>query len=192
MNSKEIIGMKIIDKNAKDVAKITEFNFNIKTYKISNIIASIGNPISKKFYEIDPETILALGDYMLIDTTVEEIAENKLDKIPASGENNMKINESIGKTVLDSEGNVAGKISNIDIDFDTFEIKGLTISKASSFGKPKETNNISKEDIISFGDYILINKKFEKPSQKKEDTTEEASKESSQEKETKNMKIDIE
>ena len=28
MNSKEIIGMKIIDKNAKDVAKIAEISFD--------------------------------------------------------------------------------------------------------------------------------------------------------------------
>ena len=82
MNSKEIIGMKIIDKNAKDVAKIAEISFDTKTYGITKIIASTGNPISKKFYEIDPKNILALGDYLLIDTTVEELSQNKLDKIP--------------------------------------------------------------------------------------------------------------
>ena len=76
MNSKEIIGMKIIDKNAKDVAKIAEISFDTKTYGITKIIASTGNPISKKFYEIDPKNILALGDSLLIDTTVEELTSS--------------------------------------------------------------------------------------------------------------------
>ena len=38
MNSKEIIGMKIIDKNAKDVAKIAEISFDTKTYGITNFM----------------------------------------------------------------------------------------------------------------------------------------------------------
>ena len=120
MNSKEIIGMKIIDKNAKDVTKIAEISFDTKTYGITKIIASTGNPISKKFYEIDPKNILALGDYLLIDTTVEELSQNKLDKIPESTGTNIKINESVGKTVIDADGNVAGKIANIDMQIVVF------------------------------------------------------------------------
>ena len=155
MNSKEIIGMKIIDKNAKDVAKIAEISFDTKTYGITKIIASTGNPISKKFYEIDPKNILALGDYLLIDTTVEELSQNKLDKIPESTGTNIKINESVGKN-----GNVAGKIANIDINFDNLEVENVTLAKSSSFGKPKDIYTLSKEDIERFGDYVITNKKI--------------------------------
>ena len=84
--------------------------------------------ISKKFYEIDPKNILALGDYLLIDTTVEELSQNKLDKIPESTGTNIKINESVGKTVIDADGNVAGKIANIDINFDNLEVENVTLA----------------------------------------------------------------
>ncbi|WP_302853112.1 PRC-barrel domain-containing protein [Methanosphaera stadtmanae] len=160
MNSKELSGMELIDKNAKDVAKIAEISFDTKTYGITKIIASTGNPISKKFYEIDPKNILALGDYLLIDTTVEELSQNKLDKIPESTGTNIKINESVGKTVIDADGNVAGKIANIDINFDNLEVENVTLAKSSSFGKPKDIYTLSKEDIERFGDYVITNKKI--------------------------------
>lgn len=183
MNAKELIGLKIIDKNGKDVAKITEFSFNVKTYKITNIIASSGNPLSKKFYQIDTENIIALGDYLLIDASIDDLT--KFDKLPETNSENIRINESIGKTVLDSEGNIAGKITNVDIDFDKYEIDGLTFSKSSSFGKPKVSNNINKEDIITFGDYIIINKTFN-------DATEEKTEEKAEEEDiTEKVKVDI-
>lgn len=97
MNTKDVFGMKIIDKNAKEVAKIAEFEFNVKTYKVNKIYGSFGNPINKKYYEIDPNTIISIGDYLLIDTTVEELSENTLDKIPKAEQNDLKVNEAMGK-----------------------------------------------------------------------------------------------
>lgn len=180
MNTRDVFGMKIIDKNAKEVAKIAEFEFNVKTYKVNKIYGSFGNPINKKYYEINPNTIISIGDYLLIDTTVEELSKNTLDKIPKAEQNDLKVNEAMGKTVLDAEGNTAGKVSNIDIDFDNFEITNITISKqTSSFGK-KDVNVIHKDEIKGMGDYVIVNKVFKgesKDSAEKEDKKEDESNE---------------
>lgn len=83
------------------------------------------------------------------------------------------------KTVLDAEGNTAGKVSNIDIDFDNFEITNITISKqTSSFGK-KDVNVIHKDEIKGMGDYVIVDKVFngETKDSEKEDKKEDESNE---------------
>ena len=70
------------------------------------------------------------------------------------------MHESVGKTVIDADGNVAGKIANIDINFDNLEVENVTLAKSSSFGKPKDIYTLSKEDIERFGDYVITNKKI--------------------------------
>ena len=64
---------------------------------------------------------------------------------------------------MDSDGNVAGKVSNIDLDLEKFEINGFTIAEqSSSFVKSKKENLITINDISSIGDYIIINKVISK------------------------------
>ncbi len=172
MNAKDLLGKKIIDKKARDLAKLAEIDLNMKTFTISKVYGSIGNPISKKYYEITSDNILAVGDYVQVSNTIEDLEDKLLDKIPESEEKNVKVNNLIGKTVLDSEGNVAGKVSNVDIDLEKFEILGFKIAQqSSSFVKSKKENEISINDITSIGDYIIINKVFSE--EKEEDFSEE-------------------
>ncbi|OED30548.1 PRC-barrel domain-containing protein [Methanosphaera sp. WGK6] len=158
MNAKDIFGMKIISKDAKDVAKVAEISFNVKTYEVTKIIGSLGNPINKKYYNLTSEDLEIVGDYILLNKTKDDISGNIFEKIPEDEEDNLKINNAIGKTVLDSQGNETGKLLNIDIDFEKLKVTNLTIGKPSSFGKPKNTTILNKDDIIGIGDYILINK----------------------------------
>ncbi|RAP45146.1 MAG: hypothetical protein BZ135_06715 [Methanosphaera sp. rholeuAM6] len=170
MNAKDLLGKKIIDKNAKDLAKLAEIDINIKTFTISKIYGSIGNPISKKYYDITSDNILAVGDYIQVAETADELEGKLLDKIPESEENRMKINNLIGKTVLNSEGNITGKVVNLDIDLTTFKINGLSISNSSStFGKPKNEAVITQEDILGIGDYIIINKTLNEEKEEESD-----------------------
>ena len=173
MNAKDLLGKKIIDKNARDLAKLAEINFNVKTFKISKIYGSVGNPISKKYYDIGADAILAVGDYIQVSDVLEDLEEKLLEKIPEAEENTIKTNNLIGKTVLNSEGNVAGKVSNIDVDLQKFEISSLTISGSSStFGQSKDIATINQDDITSIGDYIIINKIFS--AEEKEEKEEES------------------
>ncbi len=176
MNAKDLLGKKIIDKKARDLAKLAEIELDMKSFTISKVYGSIGNPISKKYYEITADNILAVGDYVQVSNTIEELEEQLLDKIPESAEKNVKINKLIGKTALDSEGNIAGKVSNIDLDLEKFEIIGFNISgQSSSFGKSKKENAITKDDITSIGDYIIINKVFTEEKEEKESEDSEES-----------------
>lgn len=176
MDAKDLLGKKIIDKKARDLAKLAEIELDMKTFSIAKVYGSVGNPLSKKYYEITSDKILAVGDYVQVSNTIEELEDELLDKIPESTEKNVKINKLIGKTALDSEGNIAGKVSNIDLDLEKFEIIGFNISEqSSSFVKAKKENEITKDDISSIGDYIIINKVF---TEEKEEESEEESEDS--------------
>ena len=163
MNAKDLLGKKIIDKKARDLAKLAEIELDMKSFSIAKVYGSIGNTISKKYYEITADSILAVGDYVQVAETIEELEGTLLDKIPESEEKNVKINNLIGKIVLDSEGNVAGKVSNIDLDLEKFVINGFSIAQqSSSFVKSKKETLINRNDISSIGDYIIINKVISK------------------------------
>jgi len=176
MNVNDILGKKIIDKNIKDLAKIAEMTFNTETFKISKIYGSVGNPLSKKYYSIEPSEIMGFGDYLQVSLTKEDYEKNILDKIPQSDEEDAKINELVGKKVLNSKGNDNGRITGINIDFENKTITELIVElpNPSSFAK-KETMTITKEDIAGLGDYILINKIIEPevPKDKEEEKTED-------------------
>ena len=181
MNAKDLLGKKIIDKKARDLAKLAEIDLNMKSFSIAKVYGSVGNPISKKYYEITADNILAVGDYLQVSETIEDLEGKLLDKLPESEEKTVKINNLIGKIVLDSEGNVVGKVSNIDLDLEKFEINGFAITEqSSSFVKSKKENLISKADISSIGDYIIINKVFTEEKEEEKEESEDS------------VKIDIE
>ena len=173
MNAKDLLGKKIIDKTARDLAKLAEIEINVKTFTIAKIYGSTGNPLSKKYYDIGANDILAVGDYIQVSKTIETLEEEILDKIPESEEKIVKINNLIGKTVLDSEGNVTGKVSNVDINLNNFKIENISISSSSSsFGISKEEKTCTQDDITSIGDYIIINKTLTKKEEESEETGE--------------------
>lgn len=178
MNAKDLLGKKIIDKNAMDLAKLADITFDVKTFKISQLYGSLGNPISKKYYGIGADKVLAIGDYIQVDDSVEEIEDKLIEKIPEIDENSIKANGLLGKTVLNANGNVLGKVSNVDVDLKSFKIDYITVSgNSSSFGQSKESTNINQSDIGSVGDYILINKVIDTKEKSKETKTEEESEE---------------
>lgn len=175
MNAKDLLGKKIIDKKARDLAKLAEIELDMKTFTIAKVYGSIGNPISKKYYEITSDNILAVGDYVQVSKTIEELEDELLDKIPESAEKTVKINKLIGKTVLDSDGNIAGKVSNIDLDLEKFGIEGFKITgQSSSFVKSKKETELTKDDITSIGDYIIINKVITEEKEEESEDSEES------------------
>lgn len=161
MYAKDLLGKKIIDKNARDLAKLSEIDINIKTFKIAKIYGSIGNPLSKKYYDIPSNAILAVGDYIQVAQTKEDLESELLEKLPESEDETLKINTIIGKSIINSEGNVAGKVVNVDIDLATYEILGLNLAGPSSgFSMDKKECVISKDEIVGIGDYILVTTDF--------------------------------
>lgn len=188
MNAKDLLGKKIIDKKARDLAKLAEININTKALEVSNIYGSVGNPISKKYYDIPVGEIIAVGDYIQISGTLEDLEDQKLDKIPETEAGIVKLNNFIGKTILDSEGNIAGKVSNIEIDVENNKITSIALEGSSSgFGKPKNQKTVQLEDISSIGDYIIVNKIFTEEEEVADDEKVEK-----EEKDKESVNIDIE
>lgn len=156
MNAKDLLGKKIIDKKVRDIAKLAEIDVNGKTSKISNIYGSVGNPLNKKYYDIPASSILAVGDYIQVAETKEELDKKLLDKIPET--ENLKINNLINKTVINSEGYIVGKVQNVDIDLESFSMKDITISTTTTLSFSNENVVFSQDDISSIGDFIILNK----------------------------------
>lgn len=155
MKNNEIIGKRIIDKNVKEIGKVAELSFDSETFELKNLYAVIGNAISKKYYQIQPKNILAIGDFMQISNIEDELKDQIIDKIPK--EDIFRINNILGKKVIDINAKEIGKISNIEIDIDNQKIKEFTITQIASIGKTNKTS-IIKDDIIALGEYILLNK----------------------------------
>jgi len=184
MNAKDLLGKKIIDKKARDLAKLAEINLNTKTLEISNIYGSMGNPLSKKYIDIPVSKIFAVGDYIQISETIEDMEDKKLDKIPEAEQGVVKLNNFLGKTILDCQGNIAGKVSDVEIDADSNKILSILLEGSSSgFGRPKDQKTVKIEDISSIGDYIIINKVF---------TEEETSEEDDKKEEKESVNVNIE
>lgn len=186
MKTNEILGKKVLDKNVKEVGKIAEINFDTKNFKLSGIYCSTGNPINKKYYAIKPSSIMALGDYLQISEVKEEIEQNMIDKVPKNDGSTKNSNEIINKKVLNCEGNDSGKVTDIEFDFEKQEITSLTVSKSTSFSKAKSFE-ISVDEILGFGDYMIINKvlNFEEEKTEAEEAEEDVPEEEK-------VKVDIE
>lgn len=179
MNVSEILGKKIIDKNVMDTGKIAEMTFNKKTFELTGVYGSTGNPLSKKYFEIQPDKILALGDYLQVDYEKDDLLANVSDKLQTD-EDAIKVSDFKDKKVLDCNGNDSGRVTGIDVDFEQTIITELTIAK-STIGKSTAPQTIEFSDIAGLGDYLLVNKeiiyeeetKEEEKTDKEEDSEEE-------------------
>ena len=186
MNVSEILGKKIIDKNVKDIGKIAEMTFNKKTFELKGVYGSTGNPLTKKYFEIAPDKILALGDYLQVDYDKDDLLASVVDKFQPD-EDTIRVSEFRDKKVLDCNGNEAGKVTGMEVDFEKTIITVLTVGK-SSLGKT-EAITIKLEDICGLGDYLLLNKEVNFEENTKEEE-EEASKDDEKEEEEK-VTVDI-
>ncbi|WP_308855413.1 hypothetical protein, partial [uncultured Methanosphaera sp.] len=85
------------------------------------------------------------------------------------------INQGLEKTVIDKDGNIAGKVTNIEIAKDPLTVTDIIVEK-QSFGKSKAKYEINKDDIVTNGDYIILNKTLSQekvPEEDKDDETKE-------------------
>ncbi|MEN4017790.1 MAG: PRC-barrel domain-containing protein [Methanobacterium sp.] len=81
MKVSEFIGKKVLDKNAKEIGKVSDIDIAPKEGLINSITVSTGDiwPRNKNF-EIKSEDINQIGDYLLLNiegSSIEEIVEEK-------------------------------------------------------------------------------------------------------------------
>lgn len=82
MRLKEIIGLSVLDKDANEVGKIADLDFEPKEGKIEKLVVSLKKGIlSNDQVEIDYGDIATIGDYVLLVGNIPQKTENvKVEK----------------------------------------------------------------------------------------------------------------
>lgn len=176
MKVNDLIGKKALDKNVMEIGKISEISFDKNTYELSKIYVSTGNAISKKYFTLTADKIMAIGDFVQVNDIQDNLMKEASDKIPKA-EDIITMNDIIGKKVLDINANDTGKVNEIIID-EAHKIAQITVSKSLSFGKTS-TIVVFMKDITAIGEYVLLNKVLDFENNEVE---EESDKESEEEK----------
>lgn len=84
MKISEILGKKVIDSNANDIGKIQDIDLDIKENTVNKIFINTNElSLRKVGFEIVPENISQIGDYILLNVAKSEIfPENESENIP--------------------------------------------------------------------------------------------------------------
>lgn len=81
----------------------------------------------------------------------------------------MKTTEIIGKKVLDNNANEIGKVQEIDLELKSSSINKVIIVNSGELNIRKEKYEVNPTDILTVGNYIILNISKSDISLKKED-----------------------
>ena len=70
MNTKELLGMRVLDVNANEIGKVTDMDFNIQKGLINSIVVKAG--LTKK-YHISLDKIGKIGDDIMLKISKDEL-----------------------------------------------------------------------------------------------------------------------
>lgn len=83
MKTSKIIGKKVIDSEANEAGKVQDIDLNILSNNINKIFINSGEiSLRKVNYEVTPDMIAQIGDYILLNVSKSEIIPDKSDEIP--------------------------------------------------------------------------------------------------------------
>ena len=68
--------------------------------------------------------------------------------------------EIIGKEVVDTYGNLVGKVEDVEIDFETQTLVGFMVGKGGIFGRSNGGTLIPYGIIKVIGDMVLLTKEI--------------------------------
>jgi len=81
MRAKQLFGITVLDKKVKTVGKVNDVDIDVESGKVTSLIISLQKGIlSNDFVEVDFEAIETLGDYILLNTEIEEEAEEEVEE----------------------------------------------------------------------------------------------------------------
>ena len=74
MKTKEIFGTTVLDKNANELGKVEDFEFDSETGKIDSIIISLKKNIlgNGDELEVNYEDIATIGQYIILDVEIKD------------------------------------------------------------------------------------------------------------------------
>ena len=83
MKTSKIIGKKVLDCNANDLGKVHDIDIDIKSNNINKIIINSGElSLRKVNYEVTPDMISQVGDYLLLNIPKSELSSDKKEETP--------------------------------------------------------------------------------------------------------------
>lgn len=83
MKTSKIIGKKVLDCNANDVGKVQDLDIDIKSNNINKIVINSGElSLRKVNYEVTPDLIAQVGDYLLLNIDKSELSSDKTNDTP--------------------------------------------------------------------------------------------------------------
>lgn len=78
MKTTQILGKKVLDSNANEIGKVHDIDLNFKSNNINTITINSGElSLRKNIYEITPDNISQVGDYMLLNISKSDLLSNK-------------------------------------------------------------------------------------------------------------------
>lgn len=78
MNIKEVLGSKVLDKNAYEVGTVSDFDFNQKEGTIKSMVVSLKKGVfSKEELEVAFEDIETIGGYVILSKELPESEETE-------------------------------------------------------------------------------------------------------------------
>lgn len=84
MNIKDVLGSKVLDKNAFEVGTVSDFDFDPKEGTINSMIVSLKKGIlSKEELEVDFEDIDTIGGYVILAKDLPEPEEEAEEEVEA-------------------------------------------------------------------------------------------------------------
>lgn len=155
MKASEFIGMKVLNKEAKEVGKVAEMGLTLKKCLVDKIFISTGGALNKKYFAIVEEDVDEIGDYVQLNLDQAGI-DKKVheDKVENLAPKDSLFKDMVGKIVLTPKGMEIGKIADMYIDPKDCLIHNVVISTGGTFSK--KYLMISDEDIGVIGDYVIL------------------------------------
>ena len=84
MKIKEFLGSTVLDKNANEVGKVSNIDFDKETGKIGTVTLTLQNNIfSRDELEIDFDDIQTIGAYVILNKEIPKEAEKEAEKAEA-------------------------------------------------------------------------------------------------------------
>jgi len=77
MNIKEVLGSKVLDKNAYEVGTVSDFDFDQKEGTIKSMVVSLKGVFSKEELEVAFEDIETIGGYVILSKELPEAEETE-------------------------------------------------------------------------------------------------------------------
>ena len=81
MRAKQLFGITVLDKKVKAVGKVDDVEIDVETGKVTTLIISLQKGIlSNDSIEVDFDSIETIGDYILLNTEIEEEVEEEAEE----------------------------------------------------------------------------------------------------------------